>query len=121
MAVKTILIIADNPSERRYLEQIVDEAGYLAHGIDYGSDTVPAVAARHPDLLLLDVVGDDMNGFKICRELSRDPRTHHIPVIVVSDGQQQVDSLWAEQQGANGMVSKPFSPEQVLAQIRLLG
>ena len=73
-----------------------------------------------PDLVLMDVVMDEMDGFRICRELSDNPDTGDIPIIMVSGNKQKVDRLWVEQQGASGLITKPYSADDVLEQIRRL-
>lgn len=118
MAVKTIVVVADVPTDRARLERIVSDAGYDVIRTSSGAKALEAVSDEQPDLVLLDVVMDDMDGFGICRDLHTNPGTRDIPVIVVSSGDQKVDSLWAEQQGASGHVVKPYTAEQVLEQLR---
>lgn len=120
MAGKTILLVADQERDRRYLEWILEEAGFHVRSLDVSRDALKAAQAERPDLILLDLVVDDMDGFKTCRELSLNRDTRHIPVLMVSDQHQQVDRLWAEQQGADGLVAKPCSAEEVLEQVRRL-
>ena len=117
MAVSTVVVVADVQTDRVRLERIVSEAGYRVIRTASGADAMAAIADERPDLVLLDVVMDDMGGFRICRELSTSPSTRDIPVIVFSDRDQKVDRLWAEQQGASGHVTKPYSTQQVLEEI----
>jgi twitching motility two-component system response regulator PilH len=117
MTVRTILIVADVQMDRARLEGIVAKAGYSTIHASRKQALETAIEER-PDLALLDVTEDDMHGFRICRELSTHFETRDIPVIIVSDHTQRVDRLWAEQQGAKGLVKKPYATEDVLGQIR---
>lgn len=117
MTVRTILIVADVQTDRARLEGIVAKAGYSTIHAS-GAQALETAIEERPDLALLDLIADDMHGFRICRELSTHFETRDIPVIVVSDKTQTVDRLWAEQQGAKGLIRKPYEKEDVLGQIR---
>lgn len=118
MAALRIAIVADAETDRARLERICADAGYEVIRSTSGAQALDAVSEEKPDLVLLDVVMDEMDGFKICRELSTNVDTREVPVIMVSDKEQKVDRLWAAQQGAKGHISKPYTPEKVLEQIR---
>ncbi|MFZ0487411.1 MAG: response regulator [Arenicellales bacterium] len=118
MAVKSILVVADAQTDRARLERIVSKAGYTIIRTSSGAEALASVVEEKPDLVLLDVVMDEMDGFRICRELSVNPDTRDIPIIMLSDKKQKVDRLWAEQQGAKELITKPYSSEDVLKQIR---
>lgn len=72
---------------------------------------------ERPDLILMDVVMPGMNGFQATRELSKDPLTSTIPVIMVSTKDQETDKAWAIRQGARDYVIKPFSKTDLLDKI----
>lgn len=120
MAGKTVLVIADQESDRLHLERAIAEAGYEVRSIDAGRDALKVAHNERPSLILLDLAADDMDGFKTCRELSLNPDTREIPVLLVSDPGHKVDSLWAEQQGADGLLARPCSPEEVVQAVRRL-
>lgn len=120
MAGKTVLVVADREGDRLHLERTIAEAGYEVRSIDAGRDTLKVAHTERPALILLDLAADDMDGFKTCRELSLSPATRNIPVLLVSDPAHKVDSLWAEQQGADGLLARPCSPEEVLQEVRRL-
>jgi CheY-like chemotaxis protein len=118
MAVSAVMVVADVETDRARLERIVSNGGYNVIRTCSGAEALAAISDEKPDLVLLDVVTDDMDGFRICRDLQNNPSTRGIPVIMVSSGSQRVDSLWAAQQGASGHIAKPYTAEQVLEQIR---
>lgn len=118
MVALRIAVVADAETDRVRLERICSDAGYEVVRTVVGAQALDAVVEDKPDLVLLDVVMDDMDGFRICRELSTNPDTEEVPIIMVNDKDQRVDRLWAAQQGAKGHINKPYTAEQVLEQIR---
>jgi twitching motility two-component system response regulator PilH len=62
-----------------------------------------------PDLVLMDVVMPNLNGFQATRAISKDPATQHIPVILVTTKDQDTDRVWGMRQGAKAYITKPFS------------
>lgn len=75
------------------------------------------IASEQPDLILLDIVMPERNGFEVLRALRRDSSTRNIPVILVSSKNQPTDILWGKRQGANDYITKPFTPESILSAI----
>lgn len=70
-----------------------------------------------PDLILMDVVMPDLNGFQATRQLQRDPKTQHIPVIIVSTKNQQTDKIWGLRQGAIDYLIKPVQESELIQSI----
>ncbi|MGA8259499.1 MAG: response regulator [Arenicellales bacterium] len=118
MAISKILVVDDAEADRIALEQILLEAGYQVVSASSGAEALEKAAAEAPDIVLLDVVMDEMDGFKTCRELRANPLTAAIPVVMVSGNAQRVDRLWAEQQGAKAYITKPYTAEQIVDQVR---
>jgi twitching motility two-component system response regulator PilH len=69
-------------------------------------------------LILLDIVMPGQDGFATCRQLKRDPSTKHIPVIIVSSKNGESDRFWGQKQGASDYLTKPFTPNDLLALVR---
>lgn len=118
MTSAAILIVADARSDQLRLERIVSDAGYTVIRTCSGAEILDAPMETGPDLVLLDVSMDHMDGFRVCRELTGQPAMRRVPVIMISDADQNVDRLWAEQQGAAALVTKPYTAEQILEQVR---
>ncbi len=72
------------------------------------------LAAERPDLLLLDIVMPERNGFQVLRSLKKDPATKELPVVLVSSKTQPTDIEWGKLQGADDYLTKPFTPRQLL-------
>ena len=83
-----------------------------------GRDAVTLAKSELPDLIFLDIVMSDMDGFAVMRELQKDPVTKDIPVVFISSKSQKADLAWAKMQGAKGFVPKPASEEVILEEIR---
>ncbi len=72
---------------------------------------------EQPDLILMDVVMPELNGFQATRKITRDPATESIPVILVTTKDQETDKVWGERQGAFGYVVKPPVEAELVAKI----
>lgn len=116
MATK-ILVVDDAHADRVNMESILHDAGYTVVTARSGKEALSMVASDRPDLVLLDIVMDDMDGFKTCRTLAENPDTADIPVVMVTGNNQRAHKQWATQQGAKGYVTKPYTSEALLAQV----
>ena len=74
---------------------------------DNGRDGVTIAQNEQPDVVLMDIVMQDMNGFQATRQICRGDTTKHIPVIIVSSKDQETDKVWGTRQGASGYLTKP--------------
>ena len=77
-----------------------------------------AIEEERPNVILLDVVMPQRNGFQACRDLKNHESYSQIPVILVTSKTAPSDRYWGEQQGANGYVAKPFTPEELLSAVK---
>jgi twitching motility two-component system response regulator PilH len=120
MAIRKVLVVDDSDTDRKNLEQIVSGAGYAVITARSGKDAVAMTKSEQPDAVLLDVIMPDMNGFQACRAITSDASTKNIPVILVSSKGEKTDKVWGAEQGARGYVTKPFTPDQILNELRSL-
>lgn len=118
MAIKKILVVDDSATDLKNLEQICASGGYDVITASSGLEAVAKANRENPDAVLLDVLMSDMNGFQVCRLLTTNESTQHIPIVLVSSKAQATDRIWGEQQGAKAYIAKPFTPEQILKQLR---
>ena len=114
----TILIADDTASEAALISSVVQQLGHQAHTVADGEACVNTARSIKPALILLDVVMPKLDGFNTCRKLKKDPETAGVPVIMVTSKNQDSDKFWAERQGANHYVTKPFSPDTLAAAIK---
>lgn len=118
--MKKILIVDDSVGMVRMIQSVLEKEGYKAIGISDPSQVEQTIDSEAPSLILLDVVMPERNGFQVCRALKNSQAYKSIPVIVVSGKSTPSDRYWAEQQGANGYVAKPFDPAELLREVRRL-
>jgi twitching motility two-component system response regulator PilH len=104
-----ILIVDDSPSQLMGIRRIVEKLGHEAITAEDGAAGVEVCKRELPDLVLMDVVMPNLNGFQATRSISKDPATQHIPVILVTTKDQDTDRVWGMRQGAKAYITKPFS------------
>jgi twitching motility two-component system response regulator PilH len=115
-----ILIVDDSPAQLYTLQKIVEKAGHQVISAEDGALGVEAARAELPDLILMDVVMPNLNGFQATRTLSRDDSTGHIPIILVTTKDQETDRVWGMRQGAKAYVTKPVDEKIMLQTINQL-
>ncbi|GHH50505.1 MULTISPECIES: twitching motility response regulator PilH [Gammaproteobacteria] len=108
-----ILIVDDSPSQLLGIQRIVEKLGHQTLTATDGAAGVEVARAELPDLILMDVVMPNLNGFQATRTLSRDEATRHIPVILVTTKDQDTDRMWGMRQGAKAYITKPFSEDEL--------
>ena len=116
--MKKILIVDDSTAMVRMIQSVLEKEGYSAIGISDPSQIEQTIDSEAPSLILLDVVMPERNGFQVCRALKNSQAYKGIPIIVVSAKSTASDRFWAEQQGANGYIVKPFAPNDLLREVR---
>ena len=116
--MKKILIVDDSMTMVRMMQSVLEKEGYSAIGISDPSQIEQTIDIVSPSLILLDVVMPERNGFQVCRSLKNSQAYKSIPIIVVTSKSTQSDRFWAEQQGANGYIVKPFAPGDLLKEVR---
>ncbi|WP_115047920.1 twitching motility response regulator PilH [Xanthomonas arboricola] len=109
-----ILIVDDSPSQLLGIQRIVEKLGHQTITATDGAAGVEAAKSSLPDLVLMDVVMPNLNGFQATRTLKREPTTQHIPVILVTTKDQDTDRMWGMRQGARAYITKPFSEDELL-------
>ena len=115
-AAKRILAVDDNPGILDALNEILSFEGYEVTTLADGNSIFEAIAAVEPDLILLDVMLDNLDGRDICHALKGDKNTNHIPVILISATHNLRDVL--KDPGApNDFVAKPFDIHYLLNKI----
>jgi len=116
----TILIVDDSPTEVHVLRGVLEKHGYSVVVAECGEDGVEAARSKKPDLILMDVVMPGLNGFQATRQLSRDPATQNIPVILVTTKDQETDRAWGLRQGAKEYIVKPVSADELVQKVARL-
>ena len=117
---RNILIVDDSQLERSRLEKLLGTAGYMVSTAENGEQAIASVKRSKPDCILMDVNMPGMDGFAATRALRGDADTKDIPVVLVTAKDQKADKAWGQMLGAKGYVTKPYTDEQVLTQVRAL-
>lgn len=112
-----ILIVDDIPDNLRLLQHMLSRHGYACYPANSGSMALRFLQSTLPDVILLDAMMPDMDGYEVCRRLRADPRTRDIPIIFISAADQVFDKVKAFSCGAVDYIVKPFQQEEVLARI----
>ena len=108
-----ILIVDDSPSQLMGIRRIVEKLGHEALTAEDGAAGVEVAKREIPDLILMDVVMPNLNGFQATRSITREPTTSHIPVILVTTKDQDTDRVWGMRQGAKAYITKPFGETEL--------
>lgn len=117
MSIRKVLVCDDSKADRENLVKIVSGFGCAVISATCGKDAVNQAVSEQPDLIFLDVVMPDMDGFETCRSLQKDPSTKNIPIIFVTSKGQKADRVWAQLQGGKDLVAKPYSSDEIVAQL----
>jgi two-component system, OmpR family, alkaline phosphatase synthesis response regulator PhoP len=113
-----ILIVDDEPFMLRLIQYHLENAGYEMVKARNGREAVEAVARENPCLVVMDAMMPNMDGLTALRELKQDPSTRGIPVIMLTANPHKYSREEAESSGAAIFLTKPFSPTQLLEEIR---
>lgn len=114
MASKHILIVDDSPTDAHAMTEVLQQIGDFKVSVaTNGAEGISMATELLPDLILMDVVMPEMNGFRATREIVRAEKTRHIPIIIVTTKEQVSDNVWAIRQGASGFVHKPVDVQEL--------
>ena len=116
---KTILIVDDTPENLRVLLELLKQQGYKARAVPNGRLALQAAANEPPDLILLDIMMPEMDGYEVCRRLKQDDKLREIPVIFLSALGETLDKVRAFDVGGVDYVTKPFQIEEVRARVEI--
>ena len=114
----TILVVDDVQTDRELIGKVVLSTGNHPEYASDGEEAIEKAKEIKPALVLLDVVMPKQDGFATCRKLKKDPLTEKTPVVLVTSKNTETDRFWAEKQGADGFIVKPFSPDELVKVIR---
>ncbi len=117
MPMKKVLVVDDTAAHLQQLKEIVSDAGYQVITATSGKEAIEKTRAEKPNLVFLDIVMDDLDGYGACREITRNDETRDIPVVFVSTKNQRADHIWAEKQGAKALISKPIDSDMIVKQL----
>jgi len=115
---KRIICVEDEPEMIDLVKLILERKGYIVTGISGGRNGVKMIKREKPDLVLLDLMMPDLDGWDVYQQLKADSSTNEIPVIVVTAKAQNIDKvLGLHIAKVNDYISKPFSPQELIQSV----
>lgn len=116
----SILVVDDSPTDRHFLSELLLSNGYHVTAVDNGEAALAHIKINPPHLVIMDVVMPGQNGFQATREISRNPATQALPIIICSSKNQETDRIWGMRQGARDFMVKPVDQAALLQKIATL-
>lgn len=113
-----ILIIEDEPDVIELLRHNFSQAGYATEHAMTGGDGLRMARTACPDLILLDLMLPEIDGFQICKLLRYDSKTSCIPIVMLTARSSEIDRVLGFELGAEDYVTKPFSPRELILRIK---
>lgn len=117
MANKLIMIVEDSPTDQKIAETVCEDIGFKTIIVKEGDKALDVAIDKKPDLILLDVILPNKNGFQVCRQLKNHAETKDIRVVIVSSKDQPSDKFWGKKQGADDYITKPYEEDDLIAAI----
>ncbi len=115
-----ILVVDDEVHIANILRLTLEHEGFEVHTANDGAEGLRLARELVPDLILLDLMLPSMDGYKVCRLLKFDEKYRHIKVVLVSAMGETQDRELGRQVGADHYLSKPFKPDELVAEVRRL-
>jgi diguanylate cyclase (GGDEF)-like protein len=112
-----ILLVDDTPENLKLLGEILHRAGYTARSVTSGAKAIKTAKAKRPDVMFLDVVMPEMNGYEVCQAFKADPELSDIPIIFISALGSIVDKVKGFEVGGMDYITKPFQVQEVFARL----
>jgi twitching motility two-component system response regulator PilH len=120
MIATRILVIEDNEIERTGLVSVLGKEGFQVVGVPNGQEALDQLQTQPTDVILLDMLMPNVDGWHFLQMQQADPQLSNIPVVVVTGLAVATDD-WAQELGASGLVKKPIETEQLVQKLRTLG
>ncbi|MEG3858007.1 adenylate/guanylate cyclase domain-containing protein [Microcoleus sp. herbarium12] len=112
-----ILVVDDTPDNLRLLIRILQKNGYKVRPVTNGFSAIDAIQSSAPDLILLDIMMPDFDGYELCKKLKLQPQFSDIPIIFISALEEGIDKAKAFEVGGADYITKPFQVKEVLARV----
>ena len=115
-----ILVAEDDPDIGSLLDHYLTKAGFLPTVVASGREVMPQIKRDTPDLVVLDLMLPGLDGLQLCRAIRSDAATAAIPIIMLTAKAEESDRIVGLELGADDYITKPFSPNEVVARVRAL-
>jgi twitching motility two-component system response regulator PilH len=118
--MSTVLVVDDSSTLREMIAGLLLKSGITVLEAKDGVEAQEMIKATPPDLVVLDIVMPNMNGYELCRWIKNTPNTENIPVIICSSKGEEFDRYWGMKQGADAYITKPFRPADMITTVKQL-
>ena len=118
MSKKKVLIVEDEESLLKLESILLTSKGYAVKAVANGQAALDALDEELPDLVLLDIMLPEMDGFEVCRRIKESEATKHIPVVMLTAKKSREDMARGEKVGADWYITKPFKSAMVIETIQ---
>ena len=115
---KRILVIEDEPNILKLVKFILESEGYQVIEAYVGTEGIEKARSMMPDLIVLDVMMPNMDGFEVAKRLTTEEETKHIPILMLSSKAQFEDKMKGIDSGATDYITKPFEKEDLLEKVK---
>jgi DNA-binding response OmpR family regulator len=115
-----ILIVEDDPDIAELVGRYLDKAGFVTEPVVSGREALIAIAARPPELVVLDLMLPHVDGLEVCRVIRSNEATAAIPIIMLTARAEESERIVGLELGADDYLAKPFSPNELVARVRAL-
>jgi two-component system alkaline phosphatase synthesis response regulator PhoP len=118
MAKAKILVVEDEDDILELLRYNLEKEGYSVTSVTSGESGLRTAKSTLPDLVLLDLMLPGIDGLEVCRFVKNDPKTEHIPIVMLTARSEEADIVTGLELGADDYITKPFSPRVLIARVR---
>lgn len=118
MAKKKVLIVEDEESLLKLESILLTSKGFEVKGVSNGKAALESLEEDKPDLILLDIMLPEIDGFEVCQRIKANPETKNIPVIMLTAKKSREDMARGELVGADWYITKPFKSAMVIETIQ---
>lgn len=114
MPANKALVVDDSATDLSNLRTILQDAGWIVSTASSGEKALERARTDRPNIIFMDIVMPQLDGYGASRALGEDPSTKGIPVVFVSTKSSKADQIWAKAQGGKALIAKPFSADQIM-------
>lgn len=118
--MSSVLVVEDSPAQREMIKDLLKDSGLDVTTATNGVEAIANIQNHRPDLVVLDIVMPQMNGYEVCRRIKADPKTQNVPVVMCSSKGEEFDRYWGMKQGADAYIAKPFQPTELVGTVKQL-
>ncbi|MBE9040078.1 response regulator [Oscillatoriales cyanobacterium LEGE 11467] len=118
--MSTILVVEDSTAQRMMIANLLKHNGMEVIEAKGGTEALQNIQARCPDLVILDIIMPNPNGYDVCRKIKGNATTQHVPIVMCSCKSEEFDRYWGMKMGADAYIAKPFHPDELLNAVQQL-